>query len=561
MGSFRLNDAGASVESRRSVAEMCDVLQLQMKNTSRMRTGLCLLSVCLWLCSFVSLIAYVAEASSGESEENATMSSGGSSSSVTWSHEKRLLDALMRNYDASVRPVKNSSEPVVIRLGITLTQIFDLDEKNQVLTTNVWLDQEWMDEYLVWDPADYGNLTKLRIPCDKIWLPDIVLYNNADDYTRGYYQSRAMVDPGGNVFWPPPTKFRSTCRVDVTYFPFDDQTCTMKLGSWIYDGLQVDVQNRTSGVDLVNYVPNGEWQLLEALLVRNVVVYPCCPQEPFPDVTITLVIRRKTLYYMYNVVMPCMMMSVLTLLVFCLPPDSGEKIALGVTVLLAFSVFMLAIAEKMPETSESIPLLGIYLTAVMAITSISVVMTVIVLNFHYRGPSRKEVPPWLRHIVLDRSLTSCCIKHPRNYSVRRNHYPDAVHHRDTDSDLRPLEAFRLTVEGVNVEDRSKAELLDMSSSESINNPTDVTRNNSSAPRHRRCRCGSSKRVQDEVLRTLRYLLEKQEREDRMTRTVNEWRQMALVIDRVLFWIFLVITAVSSICFLVIIPIQRRGLQL
>ena len=53
-----------------------------------------------------------------------------------------------------------------------------------------------------------------------------------------------------------------------------------------------------------------------------------------------------------------MMMSSLTVLVFCLPPDSGEKIALGVTVILAFSVFMLAIAEKMPETSESIPLIG-----------------------------------------------------------------------------------------------------------------------------------------------------------------------------------------------------------
>ena len=55
---------------------------------------------------------------------------------------------------------------------------------------------------------------------------------------------------------------------------------------------------------------------------------------------------------MYNIVLPCMMMSVLTLLVFCMPPESGEKIALGVTVLLAFSVFMLAIAEKMPETSD-----------------------------------------------------------------------------------------------------------------------------------------------------------------------------------------------------------------
>ena len=69
-------------------------------------------------------------------------------------------------------------------------------------------------------------------------------------------------------------------------------------------------------------------------------------------------IRRKTLYYMYNIVFPCMMMSTLILLVFCMPPDSGEKIALGVTVILAFSVFMLAIAEQMPETSESIPLIG-----------------------------------------------------------------------------------------------------------------------------------------------------------------------------------------------------------
>lgn len=46
---------------------------------------------------------------------------------------------------------------------------------------------------------------------------------SADDYTRGYMCSRAIVSPSGNVFWPPPTKLRSTCEVDVTYFPFDDQ--------------------------------------------------------------------------------------------------------------------------------------------------------------------------------------------------------------------------------------------------------------------------------------------------------------------------------------------------
>ena len=121
---------------------------------------------------------------------------------------------------------------------------------------------------------------------------------------------------------------------------------------------QVDVVARNDKVDLTNYKPNGEWALEDAPeLVRQVKNYTCCT-EPFPEIVITFHIRRKTLYYMYNIVFPCMMMSTLTVLVFCLPPDSGEKIALGVTVLLAVSVFMLAIAEKMPETSESIPLIG-----------------------------------------------------------------------------------------------------------------------------------------------------------------------------------------------------------
>ena len=52
-------------------------------------------------------------------------------------------------------------------------------------------------------------------------------------------RSLALVTNKGKVFWPPPTKFRSTCQVDVAYFPFDDQTCMLKLGSWLHDGFSV----------------------------------------------------------------------------------------------------------------------------------------------------------------------------------------------------------------------------------------------------------------------------------------------------------------------------------
>lgn len=121
---------------------------------------------------------------------------------------------------------------------------------------------------------------------------------------------------------------------------------------------QVDVHARKEPVDLSSFVSNGEWELIQVRAIRNQITYPCCP-EPFPDVTFYIHIRRRTLYYTYNVIIPCVMLSTLTLSGFWMRPDSGEKVTLGLTVLLAFSVFMLLVAENMPATSSFVPLIGI----------------------------------------------------------------------------------------------------------------------------------------------------------------------------------------------------------
>ncbi|WKX88903.1 hypothetical protein Q1695_008496 [Nippostrongylus brasiliensis] len=477
-----------------------------------------------------------------------------------YTDEQRLLYHLMRDYEKAVRPVRNASHTVTVRLGMTMTNIFDMDERNQVLTINVWLDQEWNDELLRWNPDDFGGIQSLRIPCDLIWLPDIVLYNNADDYTAGYMRSRAMVLYTGTVFWPPPTQLRSTCKVDVSLFPFDEQRCSLKFGSWTYHGFQVDVTNRSENIDLTNYVPSGEFDLVKVYQKRRVVKYTCCP-EPYPDITFFIYIRRKTLYYLYNIVFPCLMMSVLTLLVFVLPPDSGEKIALGITVLLAFSVFVLAIAEKMPETSDSMPLIGIYLTVVMGMTSVSVVMTVLVLNFHHRGPFNEPVPQWARVLVLDKLRRMLHMKLAnRGDSVR-------VSEGGSSGMMRRM-SVRVAMDDMRNEiiNEMGPDLLNGGStgletppsrldSLMFNVPhTEISVDQNRVTRRR----PRGDEIQTKLLKTLQILIKRQENEDASERRANEWRHVAQVIDRLLFWVFLVATVIITFVLLVLIPYLPRA---
>lgn len=53
--------------------------------------------------------------------------------------------------------------------------------------------------------------------------------------------TKATLNYTGRVEWKPPAIYKSSCEIDVEYFPFDEQTCVMKFGSWTYDGFQVSI--------------------------------------------------------------------------------------------------------------------------------------------------------------------------------------------------------------------------------------------------------------------------------------------------------------------------------
>ncbi|KAF0300448.1 Neuronal acetylcholine receptor subunit alpha-7 [Amphibalanus amphitrite] len=238
-----------------------------------------------------------------------------------------------------------SPEPLVVSFGLTLQQIIDVDEKNQLLITNVWLNLEWNDVNLRWNASEYGGVQDLRIPPKNIWKPDVLMYNSADEKFDSTYPTNVVLKNNGSCLYVPPGIFKSTCKIDITWFPFDDQECKMKFGSWTYDGWQLDLILPSDEGDASNFIPNGEWTLLGIPGKRNELSYACCPQ-PYIDITYSVRIRRRTLYYLHNLVLPGILISTMVLLAFTLPPDSGEKLTLGTY----FNCIMFMVASSVVST-------------------------------------------------------------------------------------------------------------------------------------------------------------------------------------------------------------------
>jgi hypothetical protein len=193
--------------------------------------------------------------------------------------------------------------------------------------------------------------------------------------------------------------FKSSCSINVRYFPFDEQTCDLIFASWTFDGYFLDINVNSGEGDTTNYIKNGEWHLERLLAIKNLKKYSCC-EEPYPEIIYRLVIRRRPLYYLFNMVFPCLLITFVAFLGFFLPPGSTEKVSIGITTLLSITVFLMLVAESMPPTSEQLPLLGIYYAVTIGIVSCSTAMAVLTLNINNKGINGIQVPKILKIIFL-----------------------------------------------------------------------------------------------------------------------------------------------------------------
>uniref|UniRef100_A0A3B4ZQW9 Acetylcholine receptor subunit beta n=1 Tax=Stegastes partitus TaxID=144197 RepID=A0A3B4ZQW9_9TELE len=311
--------------------------------------------------------------------------------------ERRLHQKIFQNYNMKVRPARYWEEKVMVRVGMTLSQLVSL------VNINTRMQNAWTDYRLSWNPKEYDDIDVLRIPPNKVWRPDIYLINNNDGQFDVALYVNVLVYSDGTVNWLPPAIYRSSCSIEVAYFPFDWQNCSMVFRSYTYDASEVDLQYYLDDdgkeiqeivIDENAFTENGEWAICHKPSRKNI------KEDLYEDITFYLIIERKPLFYIINIIMPCILTSVLAIFVFYLPPGAGEKMTLSISVLIALTVFMLLLADRVPETSLGIPIIVNYVMFTMILVTFSVILSVVVLNLHHRTPSTHIMPNWVRKVFI-----------------------------------------------------------------------------------------------------------------------------------------------------------------
>ncbi|XP_063398241.1 acetylcholine receptor subunit beta-like 1 [Mytilus trossulus] len=461
--------------------------------------------------------------------------------------EVRLVNDLFEHgrYNPLIRPVRNVNDTLTVAFNVALSQLINIDEKNQIMKTNVWLQMFWHDYQIKWDPEEYGGVKNIRIDHAKMWKPDIVLFNNADGKYEVSYKSNVVLGWDGNHSWVPPAIYKSSCTIDVEYFPFDQQVCEMKFGSWTYKGDQLKFRfyKNMDYVDPTDYLKSGTWDIIEfpGKIER---INDSETKDYKYLIVFKFVLRRKTLFYTVNLIIPCVLVSFVSICVFALPADAGEKITLCISILLALVVFLLLISKILPPSLQ-IPLIAKYLLFTFIMNISAICLTVVVINRNYRTPRTHKMPYWVRYVFL-------------------NMLPKLLHleRPDHDSRWRPL----LEQAKINKAKQLKRQQAQQNSYLSAEHyPLSGSRNSSRHSstldlaefphsncklNHMKCdiKAGNTenmpKRVTAELFKAteaLSFITHHLETENEFETVLDDWRYVALVLDRLLFYIFLIVT--------------------
>uniref|UniRef100_A0A914KR64 Neurotransmitter-gated ion-channel ligand-binding domain-containing protein n=1 Tax=Meloidogyne incognita TaxID=6306 RepID=A0A914KR64_MELIC len=257
----------------------------------------------------------------------------------------RLHDDLLRYYRKGTRPVTHPSKIINVSMSVFLYQIIKLDAVKNTISLSGSFEMYWQDEFLQWEPDTYEGATEIFLGNYKlinawnilsikastdIWIPEFSLYYsvNFNDAVKLQSNNDVRVNFTGHVRYWIPFSTESLCSMDVKFFPFDIQRCTLLLGSWAHSNDSIKYSLYSKNLSLIDFYDNQEWQLdlKESHITSDGFLYDYLDPPLFWEmIVIDLVVSRQRFYYVFNLVIPSAMITFVAVVGFHTPSSSGKN--------------------------------------------------------------------------------------------------------------------------------------------------------------------------------------------------------------------------------------------
>ncbi|KAK3082871.1 hypothetical protein FSP39_007583 [Pinctada imbricata] len=341
----------------------------------------------------------------------------------TFTLEQQLRQELFvtNDYNKLARPDPTTR----ITVQLNLLTLKELNIRDQYLSVIGYFVVKWDEtSRLKWNtnPTYNSDIDFIFCTETEIWVPPVIIENSVDNIgIMSDTSIRIRVAKDGEVTWSPTSIFTTNCVTDVTYYPFDTQTCAIVLTSWGYT--KQELQFRKDNVvplGMNNYKENGEWEYVGYSVANSIVNREAVN---FFQLTYSLTFKRRPMYHVFNSIIPMVIISILACFVFKLPADAGEKMGYALTILLTSAVYLTLVADNIPTTSINTPYLSVYLVSLLSIDVMSVILTVLILEI-YHTDSGKQVPGCLKFIIgkfmgslVCYGNSKCCCRKERNNKV------------------------------------------------------------------------------------------------------------------------------------------------
>ncbi|CAF4109965.1 unnamed protein product [Adineta steineri] len=260
----------------------------------------------------------------------------------------------------------------------------------------------------------------------------------------------------------------------------------------------------------------------------------------------------------WDLEVPCFLISCMTILGFLLAPDSGEKLTLQITILLSVVMFSLLMCEIMPPSSAAVPIITKYFMCIMVMSTISVIASVLVISVHFRTSKNHKMPIWANKYICHYLAWLLLMKRPRHdlswKAIRRrwgtpkqesNTIDNSTSNHQYKSPSAPLlsNVFESLPNNVIDVNRQSFQLIEDPNKERSESPIKYssTSNSNKIPRSyrqqdlsREVHSFDTEMIRSElrvIISHLAILTHHTHHEEKLDNESQDWKFMAMVIDR------------------------------